>query len=179
MYFAFTSEKYDYLYHKGFSKHPLVTTCSLFLTVMRCAVFQINTDFLLNPVNLLKNNFHWRNLIPLLHVTKTALSIADVSWSIDFLPHFYYFSAVFTVFLPAFIVIRFCYISNQYRLSNKSGKFQWDMPFNRMSIKIHVSFNRINKSLLINFSQISWYLHSEVVDRWCSVKKLFLEISQN
>ena len=56
LYLFFTSKKmtpWHPFYHKGFSKHPLYTTYSLFLTVMICV-----NHFLLN---LLKNNFCSKN----------------------------------------------------------------------------------------------------------------------
>ena len=125
--------KYDSLYNKGFSKHPFLTTCSLFLTVMRCVAFQINTDFLLN---LLKNIFHSENLTPLLHVTKTALSIADVSFATflyqfcaTFLLVFTSFYLIFTSFYSGSVIFRMNieFVMNQESFNETclSIKYRW------------------------------------------------------
>ena len=53
---------------------------------MRFLIFQINTDFLIDQ---LEKYFYTRHLTLLLHSKKTfLLSIPDVFWKINFLPHF-------------------------------------------------------------------------------------------
>ena len=56
---------------------------------MMFAIFQMNTHFLINQ---LEKYFYPRHVTLLLHCKKIfALSIAEVSWKIDFLPYFYLF----------------------------------------------------------------------------------------
>ena len=56
---------------------------------MRCDIFQLNTDFLINQ---LKRYLYTRDFKPLLHFTKVALSITEVFTNIHLLYHFYSFS---------------------------------------------------------------------------------------
>ena len=88
LYLSFISKKNGALHRKGFSKHPLFTTFSLFLTV-RFAIFQTNTGFI---VNQLKPVFT-QTLYTLLHFKKEfTISILEVFTNIKCLPHLYQFS---------------------------------------------------------------------------------------
>ena len=58
-----------------FSKYPLFTTFSLFLTYVKCVMLQINTEFLTNQ---LQKYFYTRDLTTLFHLTKKC-SITEVS----------------------------------------------------------------------------------------------------
>ena len=85
-------------------------------------------------------------------------------------------STFLCVFLPVFIVGGFCDIFNDYRLSNKSGKFQWAIPFSNISIK-HLHFRFIFTSFKTVFT-----IQLFIVSKWFvskNVSKILKHHSRN
>ena len=90
LYPSFISKKISTLHRKGFSKHPLFTTFSLFEEWVKFVIFQINADFLMNQST---KYFYTKHLTLLLHaIKKFALSITKSFKNIHFLTDFYNFS---------------------------------------------------------------------------------------
>ena len=69
---SFIFKKIGALHRKHFSKHPLFTTFSLFLTVNEFAIFQINADFLINQ---LEKYFYTTHLTLFLHSNKKICTL--------------------------------------------------------------------------------------------------------
>ena len=84
IYLLHFEKKDGVLHRKSFLKHPLFTVFSLIL-IVRFAIFQINTDFLINHLQI---HFYTEHLKLLFHSNKKiVLSIVQVFRNIHFLPN--------------------------------------------------------------------------------------------
>ena len=93
-------------------QHPLFATLLLVFTVAEVCNIQ-------NKYRAANKLAKYLFLHKGTHIHKSYRKKIDALHREDFQKH-----PLFTVFLPSFIVVRFCDISNEYRLSNKLGKFQ-------------------------------------------------------
>ena len=161
LYLSFISKKNGIFHRKVFSKHPLFTTFSLFLTVSE--VCNISNKYWLHSKST-KNCFYTNTL----HPPSFQKRIYDIH------PRSFHKHQMFTTFLLVFTVDEMCNISNKYQPPSNLAKYKYFCKRDVISLlHFEKKIGVLHRKRFSKHSLLSTFSIFLIVSEVCNISKKY------